>query len=160
MVRLCRYVNAVYEYAHPRHCPRCKKARKAAKQLTFSRMPPVLIIHLKRFSFKGPFTDKLETLVEFPLKDLDLTSYMPPTLPSNPDKDGLDRYSPQDPRAQMPPYKYELYGVANHFGSLSSGHCKCSASTVILMLTWRFRYRVCQVARQVDVLRRQPDHTC
>ncbi|KAL5633376.1 hypothetical protein ACGC1H_003762 [Rhizoctonia solani] len=104
------------------HCPRCKTARRAAKQLTFSRMPPVLVIHLKRFSFKGPFTDKLETLVEFPLKDLDLTNYMPPPLTPNMDKEGLENFSPQDPRAQIPPYKYELYGVANHFGSLSSGH--------------------------------------
>ncbi|KAH7335450.1 hypothetical protein B0J17DRAFT_670242 [Rhizoctonia solani] len=104
------------------HCPRCKTARRAAKQLTFSRMPPVLIIHLKRFSFKGPFTDKLETLVEFPVKELDLTNYMPPPLTPDMDKDGLERFSSQDPRAQIPPYKYELYGVANHFGSLSSGH--------------------------------------
>ncbi|CAE6456128.1 unnamed protein product [Rhizoctonia solani] len=112
----------VMDNADAWHCPRCKTARRAAKQLTFSRMPPVLIIHLKRFSFKGPFTDKLETLVEFPLKDLDLTSHMPPPLTPNMDKDGLERFSPQDPRAQMPPYKYELYGIANHFGSLSSGH--------------------------------------
>ncbi|CAE6482464.1 unnamed protein product [Rhizoctonia solani] len=104
------------------HCPRCKTARRAAKQLTFSRMPPVLIIHLKRFSFKGPFTDKLETLVEFPVKELDLTSYMPPPVTPDMDKDGLEKFSPQDPRSQVPPYKYELYGVANHFGSLSSGH--------------------------------------
>ncbi|CUA70676.1 ubiquitin carboxyl-terminal hydrolase 8 [Rhizoctonia solani] len=112
----------VMDNADAWHCPRCKTARRAAKQLTFSRMPPVLIIHLKRFSFKGPFTDKLETLVEFPLKDLDLTNYMPPPLTPNMDKDGLERFSSQDPRAQIPPYKYELYGVANHFGSLSSGH--------------------------------------
>ncbi|KAF8705250.1 peptidase C19 family, partial [Rhizoctonia solani] len=112
----------VMDNADAWHCPRCKTARRAAKQLTFSRMPPVLIIHLKRFSFKGPFTDKLETLVDFPLKDLDLTNYMPPPLTPNMDKDGLERFSPQDPRAQIPPYKYELYGVANHFGSLSSGH--------------------------------------
>ncbi|CAE6457007.1 unnamed protein product [Rhizoctonia solani] len=93
------------------HCPKCKTARRAAKQLTFSRMPPV-----------SPFTDKLETLVEFPLKDLDLTNHMPQPLTPNMDKDGLERFAPQDPRAQIPPYKYELYGVANHFGSLSSGH--------------------------------------
>ncbi|CAE6374060.1 unnamed protein product [Rhizoctonia solani] len=112
----------VMDNADAWHCPRCKTARRAAKQLTFSRMPPVLIIHLKRFSFKGPFTDKLETLVEFPLGDLDLTNHMPPPLTPNMDKDGLERFSPQDPRAQVPPYKYELYSVANHFGSLSSGH--------------------------------------
>jgi len=23
---------------------------------------------------------------------------------------------------QIPPYRYDLYGVTNHFGSLSSGH--------------------------------------
>ncbi|KAF8757849.1 peptidase C19 family [Rhizoctonia solani] len=86
----------VMDNADAWHCPRCKTARRAAKQLTFSRMPPVLIIHLKRFSFKGPFTDKLETLVDFPLKDLDLTNYMPPPLTPNMDKDGLERFSPQD----------------------------------------------------------------
>lgn len=92
-------------------------------------MPPVLIIHLKRFSFKGPFTDKLETLVEFPLQDLDFTNYMPSPLPPGRDREELgtlENYSPQaDPRAQLPQYKYELYGVTNHFGSLSSGHCEC-----------------------------------
>ncbi|KAG9098317.1 ubiquitin-specific protease doa4 [Ceratobasidium sp. UAMH 11750] len=116
----------VMDNADAWHCPRCKKARRAAKQLTLSRVPPVLIIHLKRFSFKGPFTDKLETLVEFPLQDLDLTNYMPSPLPPGRDRDelkSLEAYSPQtDPRCQMPQYKYELYGVTNHFGSLSSGH--------------------------------------
>ncbi|KAG8768252.1 ubiquitin-specific protease doa4 [Ceratobasidium sp. 428] len=108
------------------HCPRCKKARRAAKQLTLSRMPPVLVIHLKRFSFKGPFTDKLETLVDFPLQNLDFTNYMPSPLPPGRDREelkSLESYSPQtDPRCQTPQYKYELYGVTNHFGSLSSGH--------------------------------------
>jgi ubiquitin carboxyl-terminal hydrolase 8 len=90
-------------------------------------MPPVLLIHLKRFSAKGPFTDKLETLVDFPLRGLDLTNYLPPPLPPGVDKTQL--YGGQqphldDPRSQMPPYKYDLYGVTNHFGSLSSGHCK------------------------------------
>ncbi|QRV73950.1 ubiquitin carboxyl-terminal hydrolase [Ceratobasidium sp. AG-Ba] len=116
----------VMDNADAWHCPRCKKARKAAKQLTLSRMPPVLIIHLKRFSFKGPFTDKLETLVEFPLQNLDFTNYMPSPLPPGRDREELktlESYSPQtDPRCQMPQYKYELYGVTNHFGSLSSGH--------------------------------------
>ena len=30
----------------------------------------------------------------------------------------------EGPRAQTPPYRYDLYGVTNHFGTLSSGHCK------------------------------------
>jgi len=83
----------------------------------------VLLIHLKRFSFKGPFTDKIEKHVDFPLKGLDLTNYMPPPLPPGADRAGTQTYPLDDPRLQIPPYRYDLYGVTNHFGSLSSGHC-------------------------------------
>jgi len=106
------------------HCPVCNVLRKATKRLSISRLPPILLIHLKRFSFKGPFVDKLETLVDFPLKNLDMTNYMPPPLPPGSDK-GLLSNAPvrlDDPRAQIPPYRYDLYAVTNHFGSLSSGH--------------------------------------
>lgn len=110
-----------------RHCPNCKGLRRATKQLSLSRLPPVLLIHLKRFEVKGPFTDKIETLVDFPLRSLDLTNYMPPPLPPGVDKSQLNdgrRMSSDDPRAQMPPYKYDLYGVTNHSGNLSNGHCE------------------------------------
>lgn len=33
-----------------------------------------------------------------------------------------------DPRAQVGPFKYDLYGVSNHMGTLSSGHCEFSFS--------------------------------
>lgn len=104
------------------NCPRCKTLRKATKTLSLSRLPPVLLIHLKRFSFKGPFTDKIEKQVDFPLKGLDLTNYMLPPLPPNADRTGTQTYPPEDPRLQIPPYRYDLYAVTNHFGSLSSGH--------------------------------------
>lgn len=106
-----------------RNCPRCKTLRKATKTLSLSRLPPVLLIHLKRFSFKGPFTDKIEKQVDFPLKNLDLTNYMLPPLPPGVDRTGTQTYPPEDPRLQIPPYRYDLYAVTNHFGSLSSGHC-------------------------------------
>jgi ubiquitin carboxyl-terminal hydrolase 8 len=92
-----------------------------------SRLPPVLLIHLKRFQAKGPFTDKIETFVDFPLKGLDLTNYMPPPLPPGVDKSYVNAGNPlslDDPRSQIPPYRYDLYGVTNHYGSLSSGHCE------------------------------------
>ncbi|GJJ11320.1 hypothetical protein Clacol_005552 [Clathrus columnatus] len=105
------------------NCPRCKTLRKATKQLSISRLPPVLLIHLKRFSFKGPFTDKLETLVDFPLKNLDLTNYVPMPLPPSADNPRPSSASvSNDPRIQLPPYKYDLYAVTNHYGNLTSGH--------------------------------------
>ncbi|GAA5871076.1 hypothetical protein JCM3774_005104 [Rhodotorula dairenensis] len=96
------------------HCPRCKKERKSVKKLSLSKLPPILVIHLKRFSFHGPFSDKLETQVQYPLTGLDLTPFLPPPL--------------YDKRGQAigggPPngYVYDLFGVTNHYGNLSSGH--------------------------------------
>ncbi|KAG8821478.1 ubiquitin-specific protease doa4 [Serendipita sp. 401] len=110
------------------NCPNCKTLRKATKVLTLCRLPPILLIHLKRFSFKGPFTEKIETIVEFPLNNLDLTGYMPAPLPPGLDTSAKAMYgkpqtlTPDDPRHQAPPYKYELFGVTNHYGTLSSGH--------------------------------------
>ena len=52
------------------------------------------------------------------MKDLNLTSYMPPV-----DANLEAELPPDDARAQIPPFKYDLYAVTNHFGSLSSGHC-------------------------------------
>lgn len=107
-----------------RQCPNCKVLRKATKHLSLSRLPPVLLIHIKRFTTKGHFTDKLETFVDFPLKDLDLTNYVPPPLPPGYERKPSVPISLDDPRSQIPPYRYDLYGVTNHFGTLSTGHCK------------------------------------
>lgn len=103
--------------------------RRATKVLTLCRLPPILLIHLKRFSVKGHFTEKLETVIDFPLKGLDLTGYMPAALPAGADTSAMSLYgkprplTSDDPRQQQPPYKYDLFGVTNHYGTLSSGHC-------------------------------------
>lgn len=112
----------VMEKSDAWNCPHCKVLRKATKRLSLSRLPPVLLVHFKRFSFKGPFTDKIEKNVDFPLKGLDLTNYMPPPLPPGVDRSQSQSMSVDDPRLQVPPYRYDLYAVTNHVGSLSSGH--------------------------------------
>jgi ubiquitin carboxyl-terminal hydrolase 8 len=97
------------------NCPRCNKPRKATKRLSISRLPQILLIHLKRFSFKGPFTDKIDTTVTFPTTTpMDLTNYMPAPLP--PGSGQVESGS------QRPPYRYDLYAVTHHFGSLNTGH--------------------------------------
>lgn len=106
------------------HCPRCNKPRRATKKLTISRLPQVLLIHLKRFSFKGPFTDKIETNVTFPTSNLDLTNYMPPPLPPGAVPKGMPVSA-----SQQPPYVYDLYGATHHFGSLSGGHYTATIRT-------------------------------
>jgi ubiquitin carboxyl-terminal hydrolase 8 len=109
----------ILEKADAWHCPRCKKPRRATKKLTISRLPQILLIHLKRFSFKGPFTDKIETLVQFPTTNLDLTNYMPPPVPPG----TAPRGTP------VGPFVYDLYGATHHFGSLTGGHYTATIRT-------------------------------
>ncbi|KAK9362435.1 hypothetical protein V1504DRAFT_431785 [Lipomyces starkeyi] len=100
------------------HCPQCKQQRKATKALRISRLPVILIIHLKRFKVSGRWSNKLENFVNFPLKGLDLTPYWPNYRSE--DKVWLDKF-PQS-ADQQPPFHYNLYGVVNHYGSVRGGH--------------------------------------
>ncbi|KAF6761810.1 ubiquitin carboxyl-terminal hydrolase 4 [Ephemerocybe angulata] len=93
-------------------CPQCKTKRRASKTLSLARLPPILLIHLKRFEANGRFSDKVDTFVEYPMKSLDLTNYMPPPLPPGADKSELNGglpMSPDDPRTQLPPYRSGHY---------------------------------------------------
>lgn len=125
-----------------RNCPNCKTLRKATKSLSLSRLPPVLLIHLKRFTTKGHFTDKLETFIDFPLSGLDLTNYMPAPLPPGIDRRSTAPISLDDPRSQVPPYKYDLYAVTNHFGTLSSGHCKSVVRSLLVRHSKMFSLQI------------------
>lgn len=55
-VRVCRY------------CPVCKKHQLATKKLDLWSLPEVLIIHLKRFSYTKFTREKLDSIVDFPLR--------------------------------------------------------------------------------------------
>ncbi|KAI1128511.1 hypothetical protein F5Y10DRAFT_173411 [Nemania abortiva] len=85
------------------YCPRCKEHRRASKKLDLWKTPDILIIHLKRFSSSGFRRDKLETLVEFPTENLDITS----------------RVLQAEEGKQE---KYDLIGVDCHYGGLGGGH--------------------------------------
>ena len=69
------------------------------KKIQFWSMPNILAIDLKRFNNNF---QKNQILVNFPLNDLDLSSYVIGYKKEN--------------------YKYELYGVCNHSGSVMGGH--------------------------------------
>lgn len=107
------------------NCPRCKVPRRATKTLTIARLPPIVIIQLKRFTTKnGVFWDKSENHVIFPIRGLDLTRYVPHRQQrGNEDMD--------DPRTQIGPFKYDLFGVSNHIGTLSSGHCEYPSAGIV-----------------------------
>ncbi|KAL3692569.1 hypothetical protein R1sor_006220 [Riccia sorocarpa] len=85
------------------YCPRCKEHRQASKKLDLWRLPEILVVHLKRFSYSRYLKNKLETFVTFPIDDLDLSKY----VATNSESQG---------------YVYELYAVSNHYGSMGGGH--------------------------------------
>jgi len=55
------------------YCSKCKDFRVSTKRMSIWRLPPVMIIHLKRFQFTQHMKRKLRNLVVFPTEGLDLS---------------------------------------------------------------------------------------
>ncbi|XP_013871731.1 ubiquitin carboxyl-terminal hydrolase 19 isoform X2 [Austrofundulus limnaeus] len=88
------------------YCPKCQQHREASKQLLLWRLPNVLIIQLKRFSFRSfIWRDKINDMVDFPVRNLDLSKFC----------------IGQKDDMQHPPI-YDLYAVINHYGGMIGGH--------------------------------------
>ena len=50
------------------YCPNCQKHQQATKKFDLWSLPEVLIIHLKRFSYNRYWRDKIDTVIDFPVK--------------------------------------------------------------------------------------------
>uniref|UniRef100_A0A672Q3V5 Ubiquitin carboxyl-terminal hydrolase n=1 Tax=Sinocyclocheilus grahami TaxID=75366 RepID=A0A672Q3V5_SINGR len=94
------------EEENPWYCPTCKKHQLATKILDLWSLPEVLIIHLKRFSYTKYSREKLDTIVEFPLRDLDFSGFL----------------LKKTVNSTEPPCRYDLIAVSNHYGGLRDGH--------------------------------------
>ncbi|CAG9817810.1 unnamed protein product [Phaedon cochleariae] len=66
-----------------------------------NKFPKILVIHLNRFSQTVEFSEKLNTLVDFPLIGLDMSPYA---------------------AEDIVPCPYNLYAISNHSGTTYSGH--------------------------------------
>lgn len=55
------------------YCSKCKDFRVQTKRMSLWRLPPVMIIHLKRFQFTQTMRRKLRDLVVFPVEGLDFS---------------------------------------------------------------------------------------
>lgn len=58
------------------NCPKCKEFQLATKKLQIFRLPPIMIIHLKRFQFVNNRWIKSQKVVNVPLEDFDPTPYL------------------------------------------------------------------------------------
>ena len=57
-------------------CPQCNKKREVVKKLGVWSVPDVMVVHLKRFRQSTKTTNKLDTMVEFPLDGFDMSPNM------------------------------------------------------------------------------------
>lgn len=83
-----------------------KEKIKAYKKIDFWNLPDIIVIVLKRFNSSNR---KKQILVDCPLENLDLSKYI---VGYNPEK-----------------YKYDLYGVCEHSGSVLGGHYTAQVKT-------------------------------
>ncbi|XP_031330548.1 ubiquitin carboxyl-terminal hydrolase 32-like isoform X2 [Photinus pyralis] len=58
------------------HCSKCQDKQPATKKLQIWRLPPILIVHLKRFDYVNNKWVKTQKVVNFPFKDFDPTGYL------------------------------------------------------------------------------------
>uniref|UniRef100_A0A182SEL0 ubiquitinyl hydrolase 1 n=1 Tax=Anopheles maculatus TaxID=74869 RepID=A0A182SEL0_9DIPT len=58
------------------HCSHCKQKKPATKKLQIWKLPPILIVHLKRFNYVNGKWVKSQKVVNFPYEDFDPTPYL------------------------------------------------------------------------------------
>ena len=113
-------------------CRKCDSAQEAKKRLSLNRLPPVVPVHLKRFSHSKSLKEstKIDTRVRFPLT-LDLAPYCSITKKSAVAKNATNgaHKSAEDAadEEKLPDYGlsstiYELSSVIVHKGKMDSGH--------------------------------------
>uniref|UniRef100_A0A8D3CSG9 Ubiquitin carboxyl-terminal hydrolase 8 n=1 Tax=Scophthalmus maximus TaxID=52904 RepID=A0A8D3CSG9_SCOMX len=99
-------------------CRHCKAHRDSTKKLEIWKVPPILLVHLKRFSYEGRWKQKLQTTVDFPLDSLDLAQYV---------------IGPKQNQK-----RYGLYGVSNHYGGLDGGHYTAYCKNALKQRWYKF----------------------
>jgi hypothetical protein len=88
-------------------CERCNESAASldehSKKLSFTRLPPVLLVSFKRFK---NIHAKIETLVSFPVRGLDMSKWY------EQENENINSQNPM----------YDLVAVLNHSGKLGYGH--------------------------------------
>jgi ubiquitin carboxyl-terminal hydrolase 8 len=94
----------VLKGANQYYCGKCKEHVDGTKKQDIWMLPPVLIVHLKRFKYNdyGKVGSKNDASIRYPVTEWDLKSRV------------------KSERGVYP--KYDLYAVSNHMGGLGGGH--------------------------------------
>jgi len=103
-------------------CEECKEPVSTLKRCCIKDLPPVLVLHLKRFEFdlQSMVLKKLNSTCSFPMQ-LNMQHYTKEGLAI---RDAQKTGEAYDGINTRPPayYQYELYGVVVHKGTIDFGH--------------------------------------
>lgn len=92
-------------------CPRCLEDNALRRSFALWRLPPVLVVQLKRFQFDSSSRRKLVNKVDFPLTNFDLAEYVCASGQGGGET------------------RFDLYCSVHHIGALSGGHYVTAART-------------------------------
>ncbi|CAF3581495.1 unnamed protein product [Rotaria socialis] len=81
-------------------CSNCKRVSEKKRRLDIWELPKIFIVHFKRFRLQQTHYIKNETLIRYPISNIDFSHWSQTPSPS----------------------KYSLVAVVNHYGSMNSGH--------------------------------------
>jgi len=113
------------------YCPKCKEHVTATKEYSIWILPPILIIHLKRFKYNtlGCHT-KIDKVVEYKLRNWDLSKNIKSTGKIS---------------------KYDLYATINHHGILGSGHYIAHAKNRFSDDWHKFNDSICSIVNESNI---------
>ena len=133
---LRRFTTAEKLWQHDQFlCRTCSAYSEATKQLSLHSLPMLLCVHFKRFEhLNAKQSNKIDTLISFPITALDLAPYLHSALPT-PLSPSIKA---QHPNAALMEERrraagggggggavYDLLSVVVHKGSLETGHYLC-----------------------------------
>uniref|UniRef100_A0A4W5JLL7 ubiquitinyl hydrolase 1 n=1 Tax=Hucho hucho TaxID=62062 RepID=A0A4W5JLL7_9TELE len=99
-------------------CSHCKAWRDSMRKVEIWKVPPILVVYLRRLTFKGRRIQKLQTNIDFPMENLDLTQYV------------------IGPKQRLK--KYNLFAVSNHYGGLNGGYYTAFCKNAIKQQWYKF----------------------
>ncbi|CAB1333052.1 unnamed protein product [Coregonus sp. 'balchen'] len=100
-------------------CSHCKALRDSMRKGEIWKVPPILVVYLLRLTCDGREMRKLQTNVDFPLENLDLTQYV------------------IGPKQRLK--KYNLFTVSNHYGGLDYGYYTAFCKNTIKHQWYQFQ---------------------
>ncbi|XP_041706148.2 LOW QUALITY PROTEIN: ubiquitin carboxyl-terminal hydrolase 8-like [Coregonus clupeaformis] len=100
-------------------CSHCKALRDSMSKWEIWKVPPILVVYLLRLTCDGRGMRKLQSNVDFPLENLDLTQYV------------------IGPKQRLK--KYNLFAVSNHYGGLDYGYYTAFCKNTIKHQWYQFQ---------------------